>query len=86
MTLIMELCVMICRIKYIFYIYFRWPHLKKICLEMMPDTHLDFEELAKVRMKCSKQLRRYLAQMNKKWFHKVDKYLTLMYVPFLVIT
>jgi len=67
----------ICRMKYISYIYFRWPHLKNICMEIMSTKHLNFEELMDVRMKCSKQLRDYLAEMNKKWFRNEQEYLNM---------
>jgi len=65
----------ICRIKYISYVYFRWPHLEKICREVMHETDLNFEELMNVRTKCNTQLRDFLTEISKKWFRDVDIYI-----------
>jgi len=55
-----------------FYIYFRWPHLKKVCAEQMREEKLDFEELVKFRTKYSTALKNYLKRLSKRFFDMFD--------------
>jgi len=51
-----------------FHIYFRWPHLRKVCADQMYNEEVDFKELVKLRIKCSINLLDYLKVLNKKFF------------------
>ncbi|EZA58456.1 F-box only protein [Ooceraea biroi] len=53
----------------------RWPALKRVRLIEMHKGYLTFEDLIEARVKCKKELRYLLAQMNEKYYHNCpDEY------------